>query len=1210
MRMYMTEFEEPVICRLAEFNLIRNQWRKYEGDLIEAGPNIPDDNGGTSIFNVTAFNVEENASKQPILYALPPGIQRERQTNTAQELQQNEQSLAIQVCGLDDGQAKAVFRRQNLSIDARNFKKLNMFVHAEPWDAGGEDAFPYELLDGQLFAFIRMGDDFTENYYEFELPLEVSDSALFVGADYIDVQSDSAGLLRELWPLANEFEIDLEELVSVKRNRNFGGDPNVRFDKPFVQEILDESGNPTGRRITVVGSPTLASVSNIMLGVRNPLAKQSNPNDDGEPKCAEIWFNELRLTDFDESAGVAAVASVDMKLADFGDLTFTYDMHTTGFGTLEQQLEERYRDNLHKGSVVGNFNLEKFLPESSGIKLPMFVGYSESISNPEFDPFDTDVKMKDKLEAVEVLEGKDRAREEKKIAQERETIKSVNFANVRKVRTGNNTKNKIYDIENWNASYFYQKIDRQSPILEFEDTKQHTMQLGYNYTTRPKYITPFKGLTTNSQYLKWLKEFNFNWVPSSLSFTNDIDRSITAIKLRELKVLGLEPDPDFEIEPSFNKNFLWTRQYGFKYDLTKSLNIDFTARNQSRIDEDCKCGDEQNQIWKNLHTGGRNVAYSQNASINYKLPMDKLPLLAWTQARAQYNTDFNWRHGNLPPIDQITGEAVDSLDYRHTIDNARTITLNGELNFKKLYSKIPALKRLDSGRYGTTKKDKKEKEERGGRNATADTPEEEAPKQKVKKGRKLSLAEGFLLKPLLSLKRASITYRKTQTSLVPGFEYSNEYLGQNFDANAPGFDFIFGRQADEQWLDDAAAQGWITTNQNLPGRVMTTDRESIDGKATLEPWKDFKIDLTMTREFTQSHSEFFKRNQDDVWSHWDQTDIGTYTVSFLSLGTLLERISQDDDWVSGIFDRFEDNAATVANRLADANPNSNGTYINEFDSLEVANFFEGLGPHQQDVIIPSFIAAYGGKDPSRISLNPFKTVPLPNWRVSYTGLSKIPQLKEMFQSVRLRHGYNSTLSVNNFQTNDDFEGETDTGPDGIATPQAIDKFGNFYPVFDIAVVTISEQLSPLVGIDMTWQNGIISEFEWNKGRTLNLNSVGKNILETRNEDIRVALGYKVSGITLPFKWKGNPITLENDLNFTIDFSIRDNVAVNRQFDNSPEVTTGSRTTTLSPSIDYVVNDRIRTELFYNRTVTVPYTTNAFRTVNSRGGLRITFALAQ
>jgi len=561
--------------------------------------------------------------------------------------------------------------------------------------------------------------------------------------------------------------------------------------------------------------------------------------------------------------------------------------------------------------------------------------------------------------------------------------------------------------------------------------------------------------------------------------------------------------------------------------------------------------------------------------------MDKLPFLAWTQVRTQYNADFNWRHGNLPPRD-ANQEPIDSLDYRHTIDNAKTFTINGELNFKKLYSKVPALKRLDSGRYGTSK-DKKEKQPRG-RNEPANPDEPEAEKVKRPKGRKLSLAEGFLLKPLLSLKRASLTYRRTQSSLLPGFEHSNQYIGQNFDANAPGLDYIFGRQIDNQWLDNAAAQGWITNNRNLPGRVMWSDRESIDGKTTLEPWKDFKIDLTMTKEFTQSHSEFFKANQDGDFSHWDQTDIGTYTVSFLSIKTLMERVTRKGDWVSDVFNQMEDNTEVIANRLAATNINSeiDSIFFNPFDTLTFEGFPDGYGPYQQNVLIPAFIAAYSNKNASSVSLNPFKTFPLPNWRINYTGLSKIPQLKGGFE----------------------------TGPDGISTPSREDKFGNYYPVYDIAVVSISEQLSPLFGIDMTWQNGLISEFEWNKGRTLNLNSVGKNILETRNSDIRVAIGYKVAGITLPFKWKGNPITLENDLNFKFDYTIRDNVAVNRQFDNSPEVTTGSRTVTLSPSIDYVVNDRIRTELFYNRTVTDPHTTNAFPAVNSRGGLRITFALAQ
>ena len=535
-RMFLTDFEDPITCRFEGIDLVRNQWRRYKGSLKDPGERLITDSEN-AFFNVTSVGIEEDGGRFPVPYVLPPNVIREEVLSSfGVNIAQNEQSMALQVCGLEDGDAKAVFK--TIDFDFREFKRMKMLLHAH------QDLNSFnDVDDGDVTAFIRIGSDFTQNYYEYEVPLKMSNLDS-VGIDIPIVPSgsfspeDTMGrveLLRQrartIWQEANEVDFAIDSLIRVKRNRNIANWPFTRkYTEKRFERNSETTGEPLYRNISVVGSPDFGRVKNIMLGVRNPESgNKFNPlldeetginTDDAESKCVEVWFNEFAVSDFDESDGYAAIASLDVKLADWGNLVLSGNMHTDGFGTLEQKVNERYKDTKYEYDGALNLELGKFFPKESGIRVPFRADYSKSISDPEFDPYETDIRfddsVHDEFERVKNLTGDETQAEEarkqyRKQGKTVDEIKSVNFVGVKKIKTNNERKQQIYDIENWSATYAYTEENYRDPYIERENSKEHYGSLDYNYSTSPKFITPFKKLIkSDSKWLSLIKDFNFN----------------------------------------------------------------------------------------------------------------------------------------------------------------------------------------------------------------------------------------------------------------------------------------------------------------------------------------------------------------------------------------------------------------------------------------------------------------------------------------------------------------------------------------------------------------------------------------------------------------------------------------------------------------------------------------------------------------------------
>lgn len=1169
MRMFMTGFEDSLVVRFGKLELVRNMWRTFTYGLDSTGQYTQVQNQNLTSFNVTAVNVEENDRRVPVNYVIPPGIERVQQlSNNGVNLLQNEQSLSMQVCNLQDGDSRAVFK--TLNHDLRQYKRVRMFMHAE--SAGRAD----QLQDGNVIAVIRFGTDFINNFYEVRMPLKVT--------RWGSLLKDTA-----VWPAQNEFDLNLEELIRFKLRRT--GSVNTLY--------WENRGN--GIRWAVMGNPNLGEVKGFLVGVEN------NKGDGNSNVCAEVWINELRLSGLDEKGGWAGVGRMDIQLADLGTISVSGAVRTQGFGTIEQRVNERSREDFSQFDIATNLQLGKLLPKKAAIDIPFYASYSQTLMNPEYDPYDQDVKFKDKLNNSN---NKDSL---KQLAQDFVGITTVNITNMRKNRTSTKTP-KVYDISNFDVSGSYTKTERRNPLIESDVVEKYYAGLGYNYAPQPKYIEPFKKLIKyRSPWWNIIKDFNINYRPSLLSFRADINRQFGAARAREVQIPGVPPSP-FKIPETYDKYYVFDRVYNVRWDLTRSINVDFSATNNARIDEPFGRIDDaakKDSVRRNLLRGGRNVIYKQTANASYNFPLAKIPALDWTTARFNYATTYNW-----------IGASRLAINLGNTVENSQQRIFTGQLDFMRLYAKSKFLRSLD------IQTDKNQVPQLASPNIQFN-PKDTVGKSKkyvARLFRRLNRLEAkkdqgiqvepapalkFAGKLLTAIKTVNINYTQSFNSRLPGYTDSTQYIGQNWRSRAPGLDFVFGRQPDFEWLNRAANKGWMTRDTNFNFLFTQSYREELKLEATVEPFRDFTVDLNLSRSFSKNSSSLFKDTTGfGKFANLNPYAGGGFEITFISYQTMFRKFSATTPGET--FLQFEQYRQILSRRLGTVNPYTGG-------QVNADNFYKGYGRYAQDVLIPAFIAAYTNQDPEKVALigqdnkrvsdNPFRRyIPKPNWRLTYNGLSRLPGLENIFTNFSIIHSYNSNLSMNNFTSALLYADQL-----GLGFPSFQDTISkNFVPYFIVPNVTISERFQPLIGIDVQMTNQLNFKLDYGRSRTISLSLIDFQVSEVRSVDITFGMGWRKRGLKLPFKVpfsKNDSKTLENDISFRFDLTYRDNAIANNILDQRNTIPTGGqKILNINPSIDYVLNNRIRMRLFMEQSRVIGYIATPPPVVNTRAGLQINISL--
>jgi cell surface protein SprA len=1236
-RMFMRDFDEEVILRFAKLDLVRAEWRKYNISFMEGGERITTPDPADASFDISSVSIEENAGKEPVNYVLPPGFDRVVDPQNPQLRQLNEQSMVLKVNNLEDGDARAAFK--NVSLDIRQYRRLRMEVH-------GEALIGEPLQDGELTVFLRIGSDYKGNFYEYEIPLRLTPPGRYSN------ENDAQRAI--VWPEENRFNIDLSVFQDAKQARNRAmQEPgsNLSLSDVFIYPNGDH-------RISISGNPNLSNVKVIMVGVRNPIKTRRLSIDDGLPKSGEVWINELRLSDFVEDGGWAANAHLQTRLADLGSIDFVGQTSTPGWGSIDKKVNERSREEVIRYDASSNIEMGRFFPEKAGVRLPVYLGYSESRIKPQYNPLDPDIPLGKALDDAPTREVRDSIRSISEDYSRRKTL-TISNAGI----TVRGEKPRPWDPANFSVNYTYSEIYNSNTKTELDLEKLYRGGLNYDYEANPRNITPFSRIKLfNGQAFRLIKDFNLYLFPRHISLRTDIYRFYNELKTRNIN------NPYLRVAPTFRKDFQWTRYFDIKYDITRQLKVDFTATNIARIDEppggvdreryEYNYSEWRDSVMNNIADLGRTVNYNHFINVNYNPPLNKIPLLGWMTSTIRYGANYNWLAG------PIFNDSL-NINLGNTIKNSSDLNLTLQGNLSTLYGKSKFLKRIETNtqpgapkpnagvdtvvytrnnntfragqrrfivhnlrtRDVTVRMMKADGSQLSGKlevlsdQRIAFTPSEDAENVRViiegrltRSRNPLVIGGEYFIRALMGIRSVAVTYRLEEGQVLPGYLPGTDLFGSARvnDVLVPGFGFLTGINS-QDFFDRAASSGWLSTDTLLNIPAISRNSSTLTVRGTVEPFPGMRIDLNADRRFAETMSSYYRADRYGNFPDSTRNTIfsGNFTISIISWGTAFEKISKEADYVSPTFESFRNNTIVISRRRAEERAAVDPLYNPDIDPVTGApvegGYKSGYGLASREVLIPAFFAAYTRSDPEKVSLDPFPSAihMMPNWRINFDGLSRFPLVQKVFTSVNLNHQYRSTYTIGSFTTNLAYFEEEE----GISRIR--DLQSNYIPPFDINIVTINEQFSPLINVDMNWKNSLSTRVEWKKSRTVSLNLTSNQIADIRNDEFVIGLGYRFSDVQIVVRTGGVQRPLRSDLTVRLDMSLRDNKTMARKLiEDVNQPVAGQKIFRVGATADYVLSDRFNLQIFADHSRTNPFVANTFPISNTNAGFSLRFTLVQ
>ena len=1267
MRMFLTGFKKPIVLRFGTFDLVMGKWRTYDQPLGAAS-------GGT--LDASSVSLEENGEKTPVNYVLPPGIKREQDPSQPQLVEANEQALSLVVKNMSTGEAKAVYK--NSTIDLRQYKRIQMFAHANALEQNTT-----RLQDGELSVFIRLGSDYKNNYYEYEIPLKLTEPRSnynrYVLAD-----------CKAVWPEENMLDVPLSVFTALKKNRNKAKAQGVAsYLAPYSMMDAEHPQN----KITIVGNPSLGEVKTMMLGVRNNSA---------DIKSGEVWINELRLKEHNNSGGWAANANLNVQLSDLGSVNATGRYISEGFGGLEDGVASRTTDNYGTYSVTTSLEMGKFFPDKAKVSIPLYYSVTKEKTTPKYNPLDTDMELKDALDAAGSKHERDSI---ENIAATK--ITQTNFS-ISNARVGIATKRHPmpYDPANFSITYSHQHQYTTGETTMYERKDNWRGALDYSWSPVYKAWEPFKGLKNKSKWLDILKRFGLNWLPQNIAFNTEMTRDYYELQERDMETLmSGAAGVDSKLPLTFSEQFLWNREFSINWDLTKNLHMNFQSATHAQIEEPYTPVNKdlyadqyhawKDSVWTSIRHWGAPLDYSQNFQASYKVPLNLLPVFDWVNSDASYNANYSWERGT---------EDEEGNSYGNTINTQRELTLNGNFNLVKLYNHVPFLKKVND-KFDRTqsraqmqrKKQEKKKKKQEAKEQAAD-PKKALPKNKRAFEREITLlpdttfkirhgkntkrlivnakTEGgkvFSLKykkvdnnqiriiskvdtamkvklsvlakePLddkkwykglqlasrlaMMVRNVSINYRSSYQLTLPGFLPSvGDAFGQKkVGQMAPGLDFAFGMVGDD-YIEKARKNDWLLCNDSIATPATTSKTDNLTLRATLEPVKDFKIDLSATRTKTTQKSIQY------MYEGTPTTQSGAFQMTTISLGSAFEGMGNaNSGYRSKTFEKFVNSLAGFRDRVE---AQYAGTVYPAGSALAGGKFDASRTPVNQyssDVMIPAFLKAYTSMGGNSLSVFPALSRMLPNWTIRYSGLGRLPWFNEHFKSVNINHSYKSVFAVGSYNSYSTFQeymnglGFVSDATTGNPSPSSM---------FNISQVSINESFSPLLGMDVTFNNNMTVKAEYRQTRVLNLSMTSVQLNEALSKDWVIGMGYRINNFDV-FGWgvkasrsksKGGnknaanknastTKTVQNgtnhDLNLRLDFSFRKQAAIVRDIASMvSSASSGNNALKLSFSADYTFSKLLTMSFYYDRQTNTPLlSSSSYPTTTQDFGLSIKFSLTR
>lgn len=1238
-RMFMTGFKEVTHLRFATLELVRGEWRDYKFNL-----NSRNDSPAEGDLDMSVVNIEENAGRTPVNYVLPPGVDRVQDPGAPQATQLNEQSLEMTLTGIQPGDARGIYK--NTQMDLRVYKRLQMWVHAEALINNAT-----ELRNGDFSLFIRLGSDVKNNYYEYEIPLELTPPG-----KYNNYNSRDRSIV---WPTANYLNVPLDLLTSVKTSRNR---EKSMHTAGVGYNVLYSMLDPDNDRNTasVMGNPSLSDVRVMLIGVRN----RSNSVKDGT-----VWINEMRVTDFEQDGGWALNANAALSLSDVAMVNFMYHRETDGFGNVDQGLSSRRLDTYDQYNVTVQGDLGKIMPPKAKLSAPIYFSKSQETLTPKYNPLDQDILLKDALDAAASKQEKD------SIKSYAVTKKSTESFSISNFRFNVQSKNPMpWDPANFTLTFSYNKQKNMDPTTEYENTNDYRGSFQYAWSPYIHPLKPFAWIKGKNKTAKFFREWEINWLFNNLTFYTNMHRYYYEQQTRS------EVDVDFQLPVQVSKNFTWDRQLSLTWNLIKSLSLSFSSNTTARIEETIgavnrRLFPDEYREWKDtvmssLRHLGTPWNYNQTFTGTYRAPFNKIPVLDYLTGSVTYNSVYRWDKG----------ATVDDLYLGNSIQNQTSWNADARLNFETLFNKSKYLQKINkrfSNSTGARKNNSKNDKNRRGKNSAAKDADKDSGIKKFE--RAVTLADtATMVKHNLNTKKirfsasidgkpvkinykvvdantiqitdtgsrtvkVNIRQQKSDTQKSFGTELAEHTLrflmmprslsfrwrsshslnlplfapnvgnvfGQSlsYGPMSPGMDFAFGFY-DKSYVDKALDREWLITSSEQISPAIWSKSKEFNFELTLEPIRGLKI--VLTSNLTDSRTE----QMQFMYAGMPTSYSGSYMRTHWALASAMRNSKADDGYASEAFSRFLEYIPRVAARVEQQYHGINypSTGFMEGNALAGTPYNPeqgGVSQTSSDVLIPAFIAAYSGQNPDKVTLDLFPGLAemRPNWRITYDGFINLGNMRRWFKSFTLSHAYQCTYNIGGYSSFMNWVGVD--GNMGFTFNEQTQAPVPSTP-FNIPSVAITEKFAPLIGLKFTLFNDLTFNAEYRDSRTLNLNTSAGQIVETTSKQLQIGAGYKIANFNKILKIGSRQGNVSNDLSLNLDFAYSNNQSLIRRIETAfTQATQGTSTFSVNFMASYILSKRITLSAFFDHQTNTPLVSNsAYPTSNSNYGIAVNVSLAR
>ncbi|UOE42473.1 cell surface protein SprA [Chryseobacterium suipulveris] len=1139
-RLLLTGFDEASTIRFGTLDLVRSDWRKYTKNIAT---NLPDQEGTQIVtdqnLDVGSVNLEENGLNQPP-YVLPPGIDRQVLSGNAGAQRQNEASLYMKASPLFGDTSRGVFK--NVALDMRRYQNMELFVHAEDLKNVNSSAY-----DPDAKFFIRFGSDATDNYYEYEASLKYT--------------AKNAKSPLEIWPHENMMHLEIQNFVNAKMRRD------QEHSNAIDQRIEDvEYGSiDPNKKIYIKGRPSLGNVTTIMLGVRNKNAAST--------KEIVLWVNEIRLSGIENKGGYAGNASLNFNLGDFALVNANASYSTVGFGGITQKPSERSQATHSAFSINTTVNVDKFLPEKAGMKIPVNYSYTQTIEDPKYNPIDNDVKFEEAPNRDQL----------KKVARTYTQQRSVGVVNMRKERMNPNKKPKFYDVENVSVTAVYND-DYYRDVYTKKNYRQYLKgYIDYNYSFKPWVLRPFNKVVSDTaksyKYLRWLKEVNFNPVPTRLSFRTEVDRNYNELEFRNIESI-LSGNTGQEFDVIRNRNFFFGWQYGLGFNFTKSLKLEINSAMRTLNDNLNPADMTTKSIFSDVFRAGRPVLYNHRVQLNYRFPFEYLPYLDFINAELGYGFTYNWNARSTVMTRFINPDTQKAESLGSIGQNTNNIIGTATVDMPKFFSKFKYFQAINS-------KMLKRKQEIDSLNNVIT---QEWQKKNGKRGfrthkfkNKLTPLQSIAY-ALTSVKQLDISYNENNGTVLPGLLSAPNFFGYGQTLGGPTAGFLLGSQAD--YRRTVIERGWISDSHYMNDPYTQMKNRNFLANVQIMPVNDFRIDLNVMKNFTSNFTQGgYNVDADSNPANGFQFSFGNDMITHSKTAWTFRTAFTDG---ATIYDNMIANARQISQQMG-------GTLAGD-------GFTDGHSLANAYVLVPAFQAAVEGKSVSGPITDPKKSgFPLPNWRVTYSGLKNIPLVNSQFSKFDVLHGYTSTYTASGIQSSIDYYNMQHN-----AAPNR-DAFNDFYNPYTYSQVGYVEAFAPLIGADMTLRNNMQFRASYNRDRMFMLGLVNHTLTEDVGKEYIFGFGYILKDFKLKMNFKGKERTIKSDVNFRGDFSLRDSqTRITNILQNDSQVTGGQRMMSIKFSADYSMSQNFNIKLFYDQMLTKYKISTAFPLSTIRAGITATF----